>query len=220
MSNRNEVHESPRPAAERSEAEAREPQSEWLRSAAWVGVVMLVLVTAGVIANGCGKQSDPGATASQGMSSETHAQAASLEPAGAVPAAAALQPVASAEKPKAGVAGVPPDITLSASEMVVTPGEAIEITARGTEDVSEVTLWDGYNDRQGFVLDPNSNLWRVQYRVPLKPTFERLGVSVTAKNDAGQWRRVWVFLRTAGAPETAEAPAVVSEAEPDSSAGR
>jgi hypothetical protein len=37
-------------------------------------------------------------------------------------------------------------------------------------------------------------VWRVSYRVPLRPKQERLGLSVTAQNDLNRWRRVWIFL--------------------------
>jgi hypothetical protein len=52
-------------------------------------------------------------------------------------------------------------------------------------------------------------VWRAQDRVPLHPRHERFGVSVTARNDADRWRRVWVFLNV-GAPDssaTVETPA-------------
>ena len=88
-------------------------------------------------------------------------------------------------------------------DTLVTPGETVELTARGTPDVVEVTLWDGVHERLAFTRDAEGNTWRVQYRVPLRLKSERLGLSVTAKNEAGRWRRVWLFLKLRdGASET------------------
>ena len=51
-------------------------------------------------------------------------------------------------------------------------------------------LWDGIHDRQAFAYDSTNSLWRATYRVPLKPSFERVGLSVTAQNESNRWRRV------------------------------
>ncbi len=89
---------------------------------------------------------------------------------------------------------LPPDIVVSVPDTAVTPGDAVEVTVQGTSDVTEVSLWDGLNDRQALAYDARANLWRTTYRVPIQPARERWGVSVTAKTQANRWRRVWVFF--------------------------
>ena len=96
---------------------------------------------------------------------------------------------------------------------VVAPGEPISFTVYGTPDVTEMSLSDGIGDRQAFVHDARGDVWRVDYRVPLRPRQERIGLSVTARNDLGRWRRVWVFLQVASTAQ-------VVKAEPDSVTGR
>ena len=105
--------------------------------------------------------------------------------------------------------GLPPEIAIGEMASVVAPGEPISITVYGTPDVTEMSLWDGLNDRQAFVHDQGSDIWRVDYRVPLRPKSERVGLSVTARNDLGRWRRVWVFLQVASAAQASESPAPV-----------
>src|SRR5437667_442559 len=107
------------------------------------------------------------------------------------------------EAPATHPDSMPPDLAVSVGDTLVTPGETVELTARGTPDVVEVTLWDGVHERLAFARDAEGNTWRVQYRVPLRLKSERLGLSVTAKNEAGRWRRVWLFLKLRdGASET------------------
>jgi hypothetical protein len=105
---------------------------------------------------------------------------------------------------------VSPDVSVELADTVITPGETVELIARVSDDVSEIELWDGFHDKQVFVHDSTAKVWRATYRVPLRPARERLGLSVTAKNDAHRWRRVWVFLRI---------PRETPEAEPDSLSG-
>jgi hypothetical protein len=93
-------------------------------------------------------------------------------------------------------AGFPPDIIVTASDSVAAPGEVIEIMVQGTPDVTEVSLWDGYGDRQALVYDAEAKAWRVAYRVPLRLPWERTGLAITAKNDSQRWCRSWVFVRT------------------------
>ncbi len=65
----------------------------------------------------------------------------------------------------------------------------------GTPDVTEMALSDGHGDALPMVRDSTGNTWRVNYRVPLRPRASRIGLAVTAKNDAHRWRRVWLFLQ-------------------------
>jgi hypothetical protein len=46
-----------------------------------------------------------------------------------------------------------------------------------------------------MVRDSSGLVWKVNYRVPLRPRTDRLGLAVTATNDTHRWRRVWVFLQ-------------------------
>ena len=90
---------------------------------------------------------------------------------------------------------VPPDVVVSALDTVVTPGQAIAVAVEGTSDVTEMALSDGHGDALPMVRDSTGSVWRVNYRVPLRPRQERLPLSVTAKNEHQRWRRVWLFLR-------------------------
>ena len=58
-----------------------------------------------------------------------------------------------------------------------------------------MALSDGRGDALPMVKDSTGNVWRVNYRVPLRPKTDRLGLAVTAKNEGNRWRRVWMFLR-------------------------
>jgi len=81
------------------------------------------------------------------------------------------------------------------SDTFVTAGQPIEVMVEGTHDVTEMALSDGRGDALPMVRDSTSDTWRVNYRVPLRPKTDRLGLAVTAKNDSHMWRRVWVFLQ-------------------------
>ena len=87
-----------------------------------------------------------------------------------------------------------PDLAAAVSDTFVTAGQPVEVTVQGTSDVVEMALSDGRGDPLPMVRDSLDNIWRVDYRVPLKPRQSRLGLSVTAKNEHGQWARRWVFL--------------------------
>ena len=101
-----------------------------------------------------------------------------------------------------------PDVSALAADTLTIPGGTVEITARTSADVVAVTLWDGIGQKQAFTCDSEAKVWRATYLVPLKPLWERLGLSVTAKNSAKKWRRVWVFLQIqAQAPQAQAVPA-------------
>jgi len=169
-----------------------------------LGAATFALITLAVAVPlaGCGSHGESRAP------SQPEAQAsvtAPVEQSAPVPKQAGMpQGGASAgEAPATHPDSMPPDLAVSVGDTLVTPGETVELTARGTPDVVEVTLWDGVHERLAFTRDAEGNTWRVQYRVPLRLKSERLGLSVTAKNEAGRWRRVWLFLKLRdGASET------------------
>lgn len=195
MRNRNEVSEIRERFADGSEA-AREGSmpGEWSKALGVFAVLFVASVIAGVVLSGCGQRSESRAQADVSAQpavttgAATQAQVASTD---AVPAAA---PGGLSVADRAVLEGLPPDLSVSVADTLVAPGETVEFTVEGTEDVSQVALSDGRDEPTPFVRDAGTNLWRAQYRVPLHPRSERFGVSVTARNDADRWRRVWVFL--------------------------
>ena len=106
---------------------------------------------------------------------------------------------------------LPPDVTALASNSVAAPGAMVEIAARATPDVVEVSLWDGLRRPQSFAYDSTAGLWRARYRVPLGAQPGRLGLSVIARNGLELRHRVWVFVQVEH-----EAQEVAPEATPDS----
>jgi len=100
------------------------------------------------------------------------------------------------------VDSLPPEVSASVSDTLVTPGSAIEVIAEASVDATELSLKDDFGTRQRFTYDQQGKIWRAFYRVPLK-SVDRLGLSVTAKNGSDRWRRVWVFLRVERASEEA-----------------
>jgi hypothetical protein len=89
---------------------------------------------------------------------------------------------------------LPPDVAVAVVDSLVNPGDVVEITAQGSDDVSQIGLSDGLGRMQLFSRDPASNVWHVLYRVPVRTTKDRVALSVTALNDLNRWRRVWVFI--------------------------
>jgi hypothetical protein len=175
-------------------------------------LLALGLLPAALFCAGCGQRSESASSTGTGdaavsAGSETQAVNASL-PAAAT--AAAPSPGAALQTGTPGAA--PPDIDVELADTLVTAGSVIEVAVYGTADVSQIELADGTNDPQGMYLDTATNAWRVNYRVPLRPKQERIPLSVTAKNEAGRWRRVWVFLHV-----TPNEPQATVEAAPDSS---
>jgi hypothetical protein len=161
----------------------------------WVGGTVLALLATVALLEGCG-----------GGSRSTARQVSNTpqEPIADQAVVASTQP---AEVGLAGVSGeatvpagepdqlsVPPDVVASVSDSFVEPGQPIQVTVEGTPDITEMALADGRGDAIPMVRDSSGLVWRVNYRVPLRPRTDRLGLSVTAKNDAHRFRRVWVFL--------------------------
>lgn len=89
---------------------------------------------------------------------------------------------------------VPPDVQATAVDSVVTPGAVVEISALASPDVVDMGLSDGISREQPFAYDSTMKVWRAFYRVPIRSSKDKLGLAVTATNDSGHWRRVWVFL--------------------------
>jgi hypothetical protein len=107
--------------------------------------------------------------------------------------------------------GLPPDVAAAAPDTLTVPGSVVVITALGSADVTSVTLNDGAGEKTPFTYDSESNLWRVSYRVPVRVTADRIGLSVTASTDANRWKRVWVFLKLRDTPDTGERTEADSE---------
>jgi len=187
---------------ERSRSEVR--MRRWFSGACDVVVVSLAVSGACLLVSGCGQRDNlhSSYTSSTTQSVESQAvgappQPASGDPGQSLTAVPASSQVLVGSKNAGGsteTQSLPPEIAVSIADTLVQPGAGIEITAEGTPDVTEMVLWDGLNDAQAFYHDSSRNEWKVSYRVPLRPRQERIGLSVTAKNEAGRWRRVWVFL--------------------------
>jgi len=169
--------------------------------AAWIAALVVIA--------GCGKSGGDGE-----RSTVASANAATEQPSGTVPAPG--EPTKTEGLAAGGVESgaratgdsLPPDVMITAVDSLATPGQAIEITAKGSSDVVSMSLWDGLGQRQAFRYDQGTQEWRVLYRVPLKLHTERLALAVTAKNGSNGWRRVWLF------PQVGEV--VPTHPEPDS----
>ena len=185
-----------RNALETATAIARERQlrRERLLMGTWVGGTALALVATFMLLEGCGSgRSSHTAPASHtgDTPSAVSAVVASNETVSPLDGDVLGQP---ASEPVADPGSVPPDVAVAASDTFVTAGQAVEFTVEGTPDITEMALSDGRGDAIPMVRDASGQVWRVGYRVPLRPGTDRLGLSVTAKNDAHRWRRVWLFL--------------------------
>ena len=176
---------------DRKQAPKRPPD---LRTFVILGIecagLLVAAVLVGFIVGGCGEQ--PG----HRVAGNGSAPSQSVEAAGAVVAMTPSPSQVPASEEGVDVASpdsLPPDVSASATDSLVVPGAVVEITAQSSVDATLLTLWDGLGKRQSFVYDEAGKLWRTYYRVPLKGS-ERVGLSVTAWNERGRWRRVWVFL--------------------------
>ncbi len=165
-----------------------EKSTKWSRAALATALVMTAAV-----AVGCGGQEQAGTSASAGSSQDVVAASASI-PVGGAPSTGAGQALQGSEQiATVSNDSLPPDVDASISESQVSPGTIIDVRAKGSPDVEEVLLSDGRGKPQRFAYDSSADLWRASYRVPVKVTGERLELAVTAKNEVGRWRRVWVF---------------------------
>jgi hypothetical protein len=166
--------------------------------------LIMASLLAGLLAAGCGQHSDDQTAQAVGGTPAGGVEAAAAAPA---PAATDVAGPLSERKGPASADSLPPDISVSEPDSALTPGKPLEIIARGTPDVVEVTLWDGIGSKQPMSYDSEAKVWRGFYRVPIGTHRERVGLSLTAKNGAGKWRRVWVTLSVAQeAPASKPAP--------------
>ena len=160
----------------------------------WVGGTVLALLATVALLESCGGSKSSTRQVSQAHSEPSTGQVvvASTLP---IEAGAAETGSTALQSGSDGSAlSVPPDVVPSVSDQFVTPGQPIEVTVEGTPDITEMALADGRGDAIPMVKDTSGLVWRVNYRVPLRPRTDRLGLAVTAKNDQHRWRRVWVFL--------------------------
>ena len=175
-------------------AHERGRQRQRVMFGAWVGATAIALVATLTLLEGCsgGDSSKLASSLSDNSASQQPQQAvvASTEALSATQPLTHTQPVEDPEGPSA----VPPDVIAAASDTFVTAGQPIEVKVEGTSDITEMALSDGRGDALPMVRDSNGHVWRVNYRVPLRPRTDRLGLAVTAKNASNRWRRVWLFL--------------------------
>lgn len=174
------------------EKKHKESQPREWRTMLLLGFEALGLIVAAFaisfIAGGCGEHRERVAATAPATSGQntTVATAAAVEP--STPAREPQE-----NDPVVDVDSLPPEVSASVQDSVVTPGAAVEITAEASIDATDLVLWDGIGKRQSFVYDLKGKVWRTYYRVPIKSA-NRLALSVTAKSQGGRWRRVWVFL--------------------------
>jgi hypothetical protein len=156
------------------------------------GALSIAVFTLTFIALGCGNH-EVAQTATTGSGGDAIAAEA---PSGKIVVASvsdtAQHVVEGGEKLSAS--SLPPDVDAAAADSLVVPGSVVEISAIASPDVVDMGLSDGLGKEQPFAYDSTMKVWRVFYRVPIRTTRERIGLSVTATNDGNRWRRVWVFL--------------------------
>jgi len=160
-----------------------------------IEVVMLAGVTALAFQTaGCGRHGDAGAPDGvAGQDAVSAVQSGGADAGGAVAAATSPSPPAPEPLVPAVSDTLPPELEVLAAEQV-RPGEVVEITAESSDDVVAMTLADGRGRPQPMAYDRATGQWHVFYRVPMRIRGERLALSVTAKNGAERWRRVWIFM--------------------------
>jgi hypothetical protein len=189
-----------------------EQRRERLMIGAWVGLTVVALVGGVMFLESCGgSRTTPARTAS-------HPDASTGAPVAVVASTDGVEGGVAAEQGLLQVGdgsaheplSAPPDVIASVSDTVVSAGQPVEVTVEATPDVTEMALADGLGDAIPMVRDSNGLTWRANFRVPLRPRSERLGLSVTAKNQDHRWRRVWLFLEVESArpaePTAVETP--------------
>ncbi len=165
------------------------------RRAAKGGAILLALIGVGIwvatlagCGNGSGQHDSGVAAANAGTQSQPTIGAGA-----GTPVAAMTTPSAAPAAGSYAADSLPPDVMITSSDLEGVRGQALEIGARGSDDVVEVVLKDGLGKPQPFTYDAGLKEWRVIYRVPLKAAGDHLALSVTAKNGAGRFCRVWLF---------------------------
>jgi hypothetical protein len=162
------------------------------RARAWTAFGSALAVMCAVLLTGCRR--DVGVAKSTETAGEARSNGPAQEARATVsPAEAVKAPLVTGTEPRSE--SLPPDIEIAPVDTLVSPGASVEIVVHSTSDVTRVALSDGTGEKQALVRDPSADVWRVTYRVPLRPRHERWGLSITATTDASRWRRVWVFLR-------------------------
>ncbi len=148
------------------------------------------------LALGCGEQKER----AEVETSATPAAALKQIPTAGVAVTATTTPEAGmgSEGLAASTDSLPPDVTALAPDSLVTPGSVVEITAQASTDAGTVILTDGLGHKYPFAYDTDAKAWRIHYRVPIKTSLDKLGLSVTATNGTNRWKRVWVFLNVEG----------------------
>ncbi len=176
-------------------ARERQLRRERIVIGAWGGATLIALVAMCMLLEGCGHSQKSSTQASRAQSQPEVATAVVASNPGAVPVESGFE----TSQPQGEFTGdpglAPPDVVAAVSDTFVTAGQAVEVKVEGTSDVTEMALSDGRGDSIPMVKDESGSTWRVGYRVPLRPGTDRLGLAVTAKNQAQRWRRVWLFLQ-------------------------
>jgi hypothetical protein len=181
---------------------------------AWVSATAIAMVATVTLLESCGSDQSsikPASTPHETVAAPQQNVVASTAGAQLSSGTPAAVPAASSQDANS----VPPDAVVALSDTFVTAGQPIEVKVEGTPDVTEMALSDGRGDALPMVKDSTGNVWRVNYRVPLRPRTDRLGLSVTAKNGSSRWRRVWVFLQIEDGKQH-----VQTGAQPDSTTGQ
>lgn len=176
-------------------ARERQLRRERIIIGAWGGVTLIALVAMCMLLEGCGHGSK---STAQSNAVETQPEVSTTVVA-SNPVGVPAEGGSETTQPQGEFTGdpglAPPDVVAAVSDTFVTAGQAVEIKVQGTSDVTEMALSDGRGDAIPMVKDASGDVWRVGYRVPLRPSSDRVGLSVTAKNQAQRWRRVWLFLQ-------------------------
>ena len=170
------------------------------------GVLGGAMLAGGLLLASCGQEQEEAKPPVSAVTAQATPSPGSA-PVAAAPALAVRTPV---EAKSGDEETLPPDVEVVPVDTLVTPGQPLEVVVRTTSDVTRLALSDGRDEPLAFVREQGSDRWKVTYRVPLKSHVERWGVSITARTDAGRWRRVWIFLHardgTESAREEASAP--------------
>ena len=138
-----------------------EPAKQLVKRLGWASALLIASMVISVAVSGCGGTSEDAYV--------SNAEPADFETAGDTyyvpdeidgsPAAgeamiASEHAKQAGELPTAGSKEAwPPDMVVSISDTLVSPGEVIEIVAQATPDVVEILLWDGIGEKEPFYFD-------------------------------------------------------------------
>ena len=179
-----------RPADETSSRDAFPARRELPKRAAIAGGFLLGSLVLSVVLSSCGSHKSV-SDGAQAQSTIPPIETTVLGTQGTMVASSAIS---SSPSDSVSETSLPPDLSATVMDTEVSPGESVELYVEATPDVVEMTLWDGLHDKQSLSYDSEAKVWHGAYRVPLSTETGRIGLSVTARNDASRWRRVWVFL--------------------------